>query len=328
MPNDVLLARLNALRGDDSSLSNGNSNHLPMALAALHALGAPPPRLDAFAELARPLIRPLPAPADGRDFASQWVRFEAALADEGRDAVLRRALPALLEGLVTAAFHGLIRLAYGVRFGADSETAAGLALLTAFRREVPLPQGVGDTGAAEGLRALSQSAELAGVAFERPMIMGRLVEVMGHPVFLAAVPPLRMEKGADRAWHSLAVTAARLYRATADFTALHLITSLHALRVLWPWIEQPQPVLQRYWLAFCAAYVAIGRPWPMSLLPVADPLPPWPALRAAAIASRDDHVIKLVDSCDALAHDFDADTSELPALLHACAALVVQRDTD
>ncbi|QSI77314.1 questin oxidase family protein [Niveibacterium microcysteis] len=327
MPNDALLLRLNALRGDDPSLTNGNSNHLPMVLAALHALGAAPARLDAYAEAQRGLIRPLAVQTPAGGFAASWADFEAQIAADGRDAVLRRELPHLLEGLVTAAFHGLIRLAYGVRFGVDVETAAGLAVLSAFRRETPLPTAAGSTGAAEGLRSLSQGTALANVVFERPMIMGRLAEVLAHPAFLAAVPPLRIEKGAARAWHSLAVTAARLYRATGDFTALHLVTGLHALRVLWPWMAAPEPVLQRYWLAFCAAYVAIGRPWPMSLRPLPDPLPPWAALRAAAIASSDDHVIKLVDSCDALARDFDPDTSELPGLLHACAAQVVTADT-
>lgn len=323
MPNDVLLLRLNALRDDDPSYSNGNSNHLPMVLAALHALGAEPSRLDVFAETQRSLIRAL----GSGDFASRWADFEAQIATDGCDAVLRRELPRLLAGVVTAAFHGLIRLAYGVRFGADTEVAAGLAVLSVFRREVPLPSGAGSTGAAEGLRSLSQGTALATAKFERPMIMGRLLEVLAHPAFLAAVPPLRIEKGADRAWHSLAVTAARLYRATGDFTALHLITSLHALRVLWPWIDAPEEVLQRYWLSFCAAYVAIGRPWPMAFRPLTGPLPTWEALRAAAIGSNDDHVIKLVDSCDALAQAFDADTSELPALLQACAAQVLQADT-
>lgn len=326
MPNDPLLPRLIALRGDDSSLRNGNSNHLPMVLGALHALGAGPARLDAFAAACRASIRPLPAPADGGDFASQWAGFEAQLAADGRDAVLRQVLPTLLEGLLTAAFHGVIRLAYGLRAGSDSETAAGLALLVAYRRESPLPSGMVSTGAAEGLRSLSQDAALDGVVFGRPMIMGRLVEVIAHPAFLAAVPTLCIEKGADRAWHALALAAARLYRATADFTVLHLITSLHALRVIWPWIADPERVLQRYWTAFCAVYVAIGRPWPMHFLPLPDPLPSWATMRQAAIGSTDDHVIKLVDSCDALAQGLDPDTAELPALLHACAAQVLGAD--
>ncbi|GAA5174729.1 questin oxidase family protein [Niveibacterium umoris] len=326
-PDSHLIARLDALRGDDASLTNGFSNHLPMALAALHALGASVDRLDAFAAAYRSQLRPLPPSQTPHDFPAQWARFQAMLSAEHRDAVLRRELPVLFEGLATAAFHGLIRLAYGVRFESISETAAGLALLAAHRRETPRPSAPGSIGAAEGLRCLAQGPALEGVSFERPLIMGRLIEVMARPAFLGAVPSLRIEKGADRAWHSLAVTAGRLYRATGDFTALHLITSLHALQVLWPWIEDREAVLQRYWFAFCAAYVAIGRPWPMALQPLPDPLPRWPALRSAATASSDDHVIKLVDSCHVMAHSFDPDTSELPVLLQACAAQIVDADT-
>lgn len=328
-----LAERLNALRGDDTSLRNGFTNHLPMSLAALSALGADAATLDRFTAHYRVQVRPLTAaPAvpqaaaldQGLGYAEWFAFFEAQLALHGREQVLAAWLPALLEGIATAAFHGLIRLAYGLRFDCAAEVAGGLAMLAAFRAVTPLPSGPGSSGAAEGLRALAQHTGLAERRFEQPMIMRRLIEVMRDPVFTAAVAPVRIEKGVDRAWSSLLLAAARLYRATADFSALHLITALHALQVLWPFIADRAACLQRFWFAFCAVYVAIGRPWPMAYLDENPPLD-WPALVQAAVSSTDEHVIKLVESCHAMAATQDEAESDLPLQLRRCASLIVQR---
>ncbi|MCX9155766.1 questin oxidase family protein [Niveibacterium sp. 24ML] len=328
-----LVERLTALRSDDTSLTNGFTNHLPMTLAALSALGADAMVLDRFTAHYRGQVRPLPpAPAavaspslgDGTGYPAWLDFFTGQIALQGPEQVLADWLPALLEGISTAAFHGLIRLAYGVRFACATEMAGGLAMLAAYRTLTPLPTGVGSTGAAEGLRALAQGTALAEVRFEQPMIMRRLVEVMRHPAFAAAVSPLRIEKGADRAWSSLALAATRLYRATADFSALHLITALHALQVLWPFMRDHAACLQRFWFAFCAVYVAIGRPWPMAYADDGPPLD-WPTLTQVALNSTDEHVIKLVESCHAMAATLDEAESDLPLQLRRCASLLVRR---
>ena len=60
-------------------------------------------------------------------FAPLRATFAAALARDGRDAVLRAALPALLPGVAAAAFHGVIRTAHAVEAAHDGELAAALA---------------------------------------------------------------------------------------------------------------------------------------------------------------------------------------------------------
>ena len=97
----------------------------------------------------------------------------------------------------------------------------------------------------------------------------------------------------------LATLAARLYAASDNFTVLHLVTSAHAMRVLLPFVdaEHADEAVGHYWLAFAAGYAASGlNDSERSALPRA-PSRPWPILVARALASDDDHLIKLIDSC-------------------------------
>jgi hypothetical protein len=90
----------------------------------------------------------------------------------------------------------------------------------------------------------------------------------------------------------LARLAADLYARSGNFTALHLVTSAHALRVLLPFVDDPALAVGHYWRAFAAGFGA-------SAVLAGEPVESrdWPALVAAAVASDDDHLVKLVDSC-------------------------------
>jgi hypothetical protein len=139
-------------------------------------------------------------------------------------------------------------------------------------------------------------------ALHMPKPAGGLIAVRMHaaalvPGFAQAVAPLRL--GAD-VLPRLARTAARGYAASGNFTALHLVTSAHALRVLMPLMPphgdaqgpEARAALAHYWHAYAAGWVASG-----AVLGRATPPMPWPELVGAALASSDDHLIKLVDAC-------------------------------
>ena len=102
--------------------NGGLTTHLPMALHALHGLGASDARLRAFA--ARHADHPRDAPPE---FLALRAHHLAALERDGEDAVLRNVLPALLPGVAAGAFHGLIRTAHAVEAGHRGELASGLA---------------------------------------------------------------------------------------------------------------------------------------------------------------------------------------------------------
>jgi hypothetical protein len=296
---------------DRFDLANrGTVNHLPMALFALAQLGAPDSRLQEYFgwwEQNRALPRrPSPrAVAAGlwRNEIGQADMFDALAAlfraraeAESADALIGEVYPAVADGVAAAAFHGLIRLAYGVEAGHCGETAAGLATLCS--RHAPLDvslEAAPETASVEaGFVRISEA--LGGRRFTGQGIIGRMQAAAADLHFVASLsrpalpPPTLLAE--------LAGIAIRLYWQTADFTVLHLVTTSHAARVLFG--RHPQLLTRQaadaLWLAACAGYASVGAPLPQ---PAEAPqgLPAWPEIGAGAIVSNDDHVIKMTYTC-------------------------------
>jgi Questin oxidase-like len=294
----TLHALLSHGEGFDAEYASGLSNHLPMALMALHRLGADATRLQAFAKAYTERLRPAPAaqtwPAGDpwrerfgqpeaysayRHFFREWLTYEDA------SVVLQTALPALMGGCGGAAFHGLIRCAYAVQAMHAGELADALAYW-ACRHLVlaPAPKKAGTLGLAEMLAALPTAR-----AGDAPLIFQRMKAVAAQRGFASAAQQLRIDA---LTLQELAQHAATLYAHSGDFVALHLVTSAHALRLLLPFVDAPELALRDYALAYSAAYAAAAvKPG------VAPKLRTWATIVKAALASSDEHVIKLVDSC-------------------------------
>jgi hypothetical protein len=285
----------------DPEYGGGLSSHLPMALIALHRLGADDRRLREFA--ARSVRRLVPAPPhapwpagdpwQGR-FGERgaWPAYRSLfrewIAHEGAAAMLEQVLPALMPGCGAAAFHGMIRTAYAVQAGHLAELADGLAYWSC--RFLPLGAIDDDTPAASGspepLRLLQRLH--AGTSRKR-LIFERMHDAALDPSFRAVVASLEV---GDETPARLAHLAALAYADSGDFTALHLVTSCHAMRVLSRFVDDGATAWRWYWQAFVAGVVAAG-------LRHAPPCPllPWQQIVETAQRSDDDHVIKLVDSC-------------------------------
>ena len=283
------------------------TSHLPMALQALHSLGASPQRMQAFYAAYAKRFDGMPATAkaqpvaDWRSLRGQPDAYPALLgslralvARDGVDATLRTLLPDLLPGVAAAAFHGLIRTAHAVQSGHAGEVAAALAywawrwqpLATAQVPAVRMPLPAWS-------KALVRDAQAWRT--DGPLISIRMDQAGQGVVYQSLADALQPFADLQSAIASLAALAAERYVAGPNFTVLHMITGMRALRVLSPWIESEegvQPILVR---AFTAAYLA-ARVVPLATAP--EPrLSTWPAAIAAAIASGDDHVIKLVHAC-------------------------------
>lgn len=267
------------------------TNHLPMALHALHSLGASADRQRAFA--AGYGARFEGRTAQPEAFAALRAEFDAALAREGEDAVLRRVLPELLPGVAAAAFHGVIRTAHAVEAGHRGELAAGLAYWAWRRQPLALPPTAGEPMAFEAWAAALIDAA-PGCRFDGPMISVRMQQAGKSAPYLALAGRLQT---APDTLARLAGLAVERYTATRNFTVLHLVTGLRAVRVLMPWVDDTVAVGAVLVRAFTAAYLA-ARVAPAALLP-APPAGDWPTVVAAAVASDDDHVIKLVEACRA-----------------------------
>ncbi|MBT9494050.1 MAG: DUF4243 domain-containing protein [Paucibacter sp.] len=289
------------------------SSHLPMALHALHSLGADEARMAAFFKSYSRRFDGVPAPA-AEPAARDWLGvrgdwsaysalrsyFELALAAEGRDARLRRVLPDLLPGISAVAFHGAIRLAHAVQGGHAGELVAALAYWASRWQRLPAPPQNG--AACLSLTAWSERL-VAGAATwrsEAPNIFLRMLEASGRPLYaeLAWVAPAPAPTLLARV-AELASLALGYYLHSANFTVLHMITGLRAVRVLAPWLPQDktfqiqaQEVLTQ---AFVAAYMAGRVQW--REIPLTAAVATWAVLADAATLSEDDHAIKLVHAC-------------------------------
>jgi hypothetical protein len=300
----TLQALLDDGRRFDAEYAGGLSNHLPMALVALKRLGADDEHLNAFATRyghrlqAAPAAAPWPA---GDPWPSRlgeraaWPAYRTLFAEwldwEGAASVLSQVLPVLMPGCGAAAFHGLIRTAHALQAGHAGELADGLAYWAC--RWLPL----GAAGPAPARRVRDPAVLLARMQRsmrqplpERGLIFERLQDVAALPAFAPAVAALRVDSGS---LERLARHAAQLYVGGGSFTVLHLVTSAHALRCIEAAGAGRAPLCGDYWPAYAAGVVASP---PCDTTDAAAPWP-WSALVAAAIASDDEHRIKLVDSC-------------------------------
>lgn len=263
----------------DAEYHGGLSNHLPMALLALQRLGADEARLATFAAAYMPRLEPAPPAAEwpagdawiGRlGERAAWPAYRVLFAEwlsyELPQQVLEQVLPQLMAGCGAAAFHGLIRTAYAAQSGHDGELADALAYWAC--RWLLL----------DG----TPPATSHGLIFERMQIAA------AQPGFEEAVDAVALDAGT---LERLSRSSAMLYAASGNFTALHLVTSCHAMRVLLPYAEDGLAAVDEYIVAHVAGLRASGAE-------AGEPAPllPWDELIAAALTSDDEHLIKLVDS--------------------------------
>ena len=293
----TLTELLDAGVGFDAEYGGGLSNHRPMALLALARLGASDARLTAFAQAYSQRLQPAPPPARwpaGDAWASRlgqrdaWPAYRDLflhwLLTEDASAVLQQALPRLMQGCGAAAFHGLIRTAYALQSGLGQELADALAYWACRWTELGPSPAAGSVDDAEAVLR-----QLRRVQSDSERIGQRMKAAAATPHFQDTVARLRIH---DNTLPQLAALAAKAHAATGNFTAVHLVTSAHAMRLLLPFLDEPLPALRAYWCAFAAAVCAAGLQ--AGKIP---PPQPWPLLVAAALQSDDDHLIKLVDSC-------------------------------
>jgi len=303
--------------------NGGMANHCPMALCALAAMGAQPARLQEFfdkwegrfALAAKPAVRSVNRETwpfslgDASAFTALCGFYEEWIWSAGADAVLAQVLSRIPFAPASGAFHALIRLGYGLEAEHVGEIAAGLAALVSGNLYIDMGsrQRVPAASVQQGLAVLSRA--MNGKTFTGDWIVARLRAVGADPSFYATLPAAPAQPQ-QQLLDDMAQAAIALYWQTNNFTALHIVTGLHAARRVMAQLPATlaQRLLPDLWVAFCAAYVSTGAP-PLAAshvtlhatLPeeelLADSADTWHDLFTTAIASDDDHVIKLVYTC-------------------------------
>ena len=299
-----LVDALNGCAAYAPEYAGGLSNHLSMTLVALDRLGADEARLSSFVARHTPRLEPAPQAqpwSAGDPWALRfgqpdaWPVYRALFAEwieqEGATDMLGQVLPQLMPGVSAAAFHGLIRTAYAVRSGHKAELADALAYWACRH------QRLGDLH--NPLAGTSRApAEEDPAVLLRELRAGRSRAALISQQMLDAARDGRVNRTAARLYvdegtpQRLARAAAFAYAHTGSFTALHLVTGTHAMRVVARFVDEPLRAWAWFWQAFAHGVVAAR------LQPVSPaPLRTWKTLVLQALASDDEHLIKLVDSC-------------------------------
>jgi hypothetical protein len=300
------------------SYRGGLSNHCSMTLIALERMGATPKRVQSYGIAYLRKMELAPPPGDAIDAANWRERLgdESAYRDYlgffrrevGRlnaRAALRAYLPELAPGLGGAAFHPMIRTAFGVIAEDSEEIAVGLAYWASRRLALPeredMPAELPFASSDDPLQILKKTRTWPGLDFQPDgdaLIDREMLRAADPTLFPLIAAALQID---DLTLDRLRQTAALLFLGANDFNSLHAVTGLHAARVLSDFATDRRAFAREVWRALLALYLSLDRPelpTPAAAaeLTAAD-LPDWNAILPAAVANDDEHVIKLVFAC-------------------------------
>jgi Questin oxidase-like len=296
----------------------GLANHGPMAAEALVSLerfdAVVPwvtryrPRLDAHPMGSRPIREDWREALGVRGRVADWSTYFRREVEERRwRDVLARWVPRLSPGMIAAAFHGVIRTAHAARSLAAEETPArrrelaeGLAYWAANYH--PLPEA--QTGAIAGRRPSQALADVPGVPtadqVTRGNITDRLAPVERFAPFVSAADLVDATGDASAFVSDLTETFAGVFLASVPpgslITFIHGVTGPSAVRLLLPHLDPAAraAALRYAWQGAAALYSAFSGKAPSA---PHDGTPERAELVDRAIATGDEHAIKLTEAC-------------------------------
>ncbi len=317
-PMDEILAQLSAYGPD---LSNGLTNHAPMATEALCAVGRPEAALP-WVEHYRAGMLPWPPPAE-RITSDNWrgalaqtdriADWRAFFAEELQTApwraVLDRWVGRLAPGICASATHGVIRVGHAVRSLTESESpqrrhelADAFASWAYAYQELPTSHA-----AAYALRPHAAITRVAVVPPERRRFSGTITSSLealtDFPDFAPVIGLLDINGDTGQLVAALTEVFARVYLANAHdvlttIVFIHGVTSVAALGNLLPHLEAPtaRTALRFAWQASCGLYAAFGS-HPLPQRDIEPPREDAATLVDMAIAHGDEHAIKFTEAC-------------------------------
>jgi hypothetical protein len=314
-------AALEQLAPYGPDLANGMTSHAPMVMDALAELG----RADAllpWIEKNRSELLPRPARVApiardawratlGRaERFADWSDFFAREIEESswRD-VVARWTERLSPGFCAAATHGVLRVGHAVRALEHVETPLRVRELAdafaswAYAYQV-LPTGSLVPGALDARAAI---AALPVVPVAERRFAGTIVSALegldAFPPFLSAIHLLDVRPPPERVLSDLTAGFARVLAANAHdwlgaIVFVHGVTSVAALRTLLPYLapDAARTATQYAWQSSAGLYAAFATA-PARAGEIEPPAESVESLTLRAVASGDDHAIKLVEAC-------------------------------
>jgi hypothetical protein len=260
------------------------ANHLPMALYALHEIGAGNARVVQFATdhiKARGLKAPQALPANStaainvdaqnwastlgthNHYAEYQAYFQTKLKADGRDLLLANHLDVLMEGISASTFHGLIRASYGLISDNDSELVNGLALwadchlpLTSHKPHAT-KSGVSLTESFNAARQLQAQSAWPDLKAGNPNIFTKMQAVIQAAAFDSLI---RQPFNQATALTDLQDITLNFFESEKGFTSLHGVTATHAFRTMFNHASKPDEALIHMSRAMLVAYISVGCP--------------------------------------------------------------------
>lgn len=334
---DALDDALDVLAPYGPEWTNGLSSHGPMAAEALLRMGradAVVPWVERYAPrlaVAPPETAPLaddewPGALGRHSAYAAWLaRFRRELAASPPDEVIQRWVPVLAPGLFGAACHGVLRAAHATRALTDhasvpriDELARGLAYWASTFDRLPGTPTLSGTLAPRDALARVGALELPSRGgWLITEVLAPLPDVAGFPGAVEALGPTSLSE--------IAATFVRAYLAcdqSGVIPLVHAVTGPTSLRSLLPHLaaELHPGAIGSAWRAGAALYLGWGKHGLASVDPDAVNGLDTEELADRAVASADEHAIKLTEAC-LREHAIHPDAAYLLAAADVCQRL-------
>ena len=196
----------------------------------------------------------------------------------------------LLKGLSTGAFHAVIRLGFAIESKNDFEVAGSLAYLAyAYLPFTGILKADKETGLEESIKNISNiynknlKLNLNGVIYTK-MIQVSESEINKNILEeINSINLFDLKKIKD--------FNLNIFEKTLDFTALHLVTSCHAIIIILPFIKDSQSFLRDYFYACVLAIFTVPN---IEIDCPKNKIYNIEELKNIAFESLDDHIIKII----------------------------------
>ena len=292
----------------------GGANHAPMAIEALHALGASEARIvewtKHYSEKLELAETGAAIPPDDRaaaigkldKHAGLIAGYEEQLATTDYKTLIARELPRLLSG-TAAGWHGIIRLAHGVYALEENrsdvrlrEVAIGLGGFAAWSQPLPGVPGARAVSGYDVLTALEATPLVPAAQRVGGNIYGRMAALKGRSDFTDAVETVDLAAlPVTDAVNGLVSLAARIFvnEGKANIALIHAVTGTAALRPLLPLLSEAdqRAAVGHAYQAVAAAYASQGTAGGTAA--IAGPSRSADAIYAESIAAEEEHVFKV-----------------------------------
>ena len=228
---------------------------------------------------------------ENRGYGHDYVFFLQKMTNEWVDEVITELLSEVLPSIASAAYHCLIRLAYAIEWGMQNEIAASLAHFV-FRYD---DLGESEKVSWENIDTLYEEIRkirITDLAIHNS-ISTRLKEISTREEsrLCRSVPK-------DISLENISQLAARIYsESDDDFTCLHLVTSCHALRIVFPYITDKQSALEYYYISMMFAVISVQWKLVWDNNSILKSTYSFTELLEIAKKSPNDHTIKLAYTC-------------------------------